>query len=99
MARITKIELEQQLIASQRDNAALRHELSVLRARVAQLEHEAQEATCAGDDTGPVAGPGDVLAKPVVRADWPTAPRKLPAHFVAAREAAMRLGRVVRVGA
>jgi hypothetical protein len=33
---------------------------------------------------------------------WPTAPkaaRQLPAHFVAAREAAMRLGRVVRVGA
>ena len=39
--------------------------------------------------------------------DWPTAdevqapraPRTLPAHFVAAREAAMRLGRAVKVGA
>lgn len=39
--------------------------------------------------------------------DWPTAgevqapraPRTLPAHFVAAREAAMRLGRTVKVTA
>lgn len=39
--------------------------------------------------------------------DWPTADavkapraaRTLPAHFVAAREAAMRLGRAVKVGA
>lgn len=40
--------------------------------------------------------------KPVAaeRADWPAAPRahKLPAHFAAAREAAMRLGRSVKVG-
>lgn len=36
--------------------------------------------------------------------DWPSAAavkaqRTLPAHFAAAREAAMRLGRVVKVGA
>jgi hypothetical protein len=36
---------------------------------------------------------------PVTKSDWPTAPRKLPPHFVAAREMAMRSGRVVRVGA
>jgi transposase-like protein len=47
----------------------------------------------------------------VTRSDWPTAAgatgttgaarpaHKLPEHFVAAREAAMRLGRSVRVGA
>ena len=37
-------------------------------------------------------------------ANWPTAARvraerQLPAHFVAAREAAMRLGRAVKIGA
>ena len=36
---------------------------------------------------------------PAPKTEWPSAPRKLPAHFVAAREAAMRLGRAVKVTA
>ena len=86
MARTTKLELEQALIASQRDNHLLREQNSVLRASNEVLRTKLAEA--AEDKT--------------TTADWPKAPRaerKLPAHFVAAREAAMRLGRVVRVGA
>lgn len=82
MARTTKLELEQALVASQRDNAALRTELSVLRAQLDAAQRD--------------------VALPSVRSDWPTAKvatgRKLPAHFAAAREAAMRLGRSVKVG-
>lgn len=77
MSRTTKLELEQALIASQRDNAALREQLSIAQAQIAMLS--TPKAT-------PVA--------------WPDAPqRTLPAHFVAAREAAMRLGRAVKVSA
>ena len=103
MARITKVELEQQLVASQRDNAALRAEVSVLRAEVARLSAQ---------PLAPQAQPQAAGAAGSAAADWPTAAqaqrvqrvavqrttRQLPAHFVAAREAAMRLGRAVKVG-
>lgn len=80
MARTTKIELEQQLIATQRDNAALRAEVSALRAEVDRLSRTEPRT-------------------------WPTVKqhlaggKSLPAHFAAAREAAMRLGRSVKVSA
>lgn len=80
MARTTKHELEQQLIVSQRDNAALREQNSVLRAEIDRLSRTEPQP-------------------------WPTvkqhliATRKVPEHFAAAREAAMRLGRSVKVSA
>lgn len=73
-SRTTKPELERALIASQRDNAALREQLSIAQAQIALLSKP--------------------RATPVA---WPTATRPLPAHFAAAREAAMRMGRSVKV--
>ena len=119
MSRTTKPELERQLIASQRDNAALREQISVLRAQLEAtqlrevemanaLEHAAGLPRCTWVNTThtefmaltrKAAAPAETKTTTV---DLPTAPRakrELPAHFAAAREAAMRLGRVVRVDA
>lgn len=91
MARTTKLELEQALIASQRDNAALRLALSESRANVESLR------TLLRNEEHRVAMLSTPKATPVA---WPDAPqRTLPAHFAAAREAAMRLGRAVKVSA
>lgn len=75
----TKLELQQLLLASQHDVAALRHELSIARAEVERLKRSAQREE---------------------QSDWPTVAkhvRQIPAHFAAAREAAMRLGKAVKV--
>ena len=92
MARTTKLELEQQLIASQRDNAALRMELSTLRA---ELERAARTLQVGSEQEQANA------AQRVYHATRPAQPtqRQLPAHFIAARELAMRTGRSVKVGA
>lgn len=78
MARITKVELEQQLMCKGKELAAAREEISTLRAEVERLERAQGVATPA----------------PAPRV---YTPRALPAHMQAAKEAAMRLGRVVRV--
>lgn len=105
MARITKVELEQQLIASQRDNAALRERISILEAEVARLSALAVDAaqTLQSGDEQAQADAAQRVYREAKTADWPTAPvapkakRQLPAHFIAAREAAMRLGRCIKV--
>ncbi len=138
--RITKPELEQALLASQRDNAALREQISVLRLQLSMaeqcikdtsdqatehiealkaqleatqlreaemanaLEHAAGLPRCTWVNTTHAEFMGMTReatqpTMPAPKTEWPSAPRKLPAHFVAAREAAMRLGRAVKVTA
>jgi hypothetical protein len=90
MTRITKLELEQRLIASQRDNVALREQLSVLRAQLASAA-QTMQAGCEQAQAN--------AAQQLYRAAAPRPARSLPSHFAAARELAMRTGRSVRVGA
>lgn len=82
-------------------------------ARIAELEAQLAEssAPCAlpqGYDSRPFGYTGQLYVEsqmrriaglPLGSAPKVIAPRTLPAHFVAAREAAIRLGKVVRVEA
>lgn len=81
--KMTKAQLVEHAAAQGREITRLREQLSIARAAA----HAAHSDT--GDWDWPTAG--DVQA--------PRPARALPAHFVAAREAAMRLGRAVKVGA
>ena len=98
MARITKVELEQQLMCKGKELAAAREEISVLQAEVERLRRlagAAAEALQQGDEQAQANA-----AQRIYREARPSVPhtrRPLPAHMQAAREAAMRLGRVVRV--
>ena len=84
MARVTKVELEQQLVAQGKALAAAREEVSVLKAEVERLRCMAQRDS---------AQRGSAQRDSVQRGPW-----QRPAHMEAAREAAMRLGKVVLVG-
>lgn len=110
MARTTKLELEQQLIASQRDNAALRLALSEARANVESLRTQYRELSTAYDyqsaelaetNTEREALRQSLAVTRIERnhLQGQVNERKVPAHFAAARELAMRTGRCVKVGA
>ena len=80
--RTTKLELEQQLIAQGKELEGLRTQLLDLRAAY----KAAREQAFAPDTHAPRVYTPRVYT-----------PRALPAHFVAAREAAMRMGVVTKV--
>lgn len=75
-------------------------------ARTTKLELEQrlaaaqQEVVALRHEVSALRADNERLRGKATRVDWPAAPRahKLPAHFAAAREAAMRLGRSVKVG-
>lgn len=71
-------------------NAAVKQERDELRELVVVLRAGLQAAVAPLPVPNPLPAPKRVYA--------PRAPRELPAHFAAAREAAMRMGRSVRVG-
>ncbi len=113
MARssITKAELAQQLATAQQDNEALRAQLEALRAELEALKAQAQSA----QPEPQRAVPEPVLAQAPSTPAARTYVRRAPDHsgkvldeltgrwmlpgFIAARDAAMRTGRSVRVGA
>lgn len=102
MARTTKLELEQALIASQRDNAALRLALSEARANVESLRVllRNEEIRHEEANTEREALRQSLAVTRIERnhLQGQVNERKVPAHFAAARELAMRTGRCVKVG-
>ena len=88
--RITKLELEQRLVAQGKELEGLRLALSIAKAEAEMFARSAHNAIARADGLNPVTG------QPAKRA---YTPRALPAHFIAAREAAMRMGVVTKVTA
>lgn len=88
----TRLVLATELVARNAECEALRTQLSIAKHEVAMFARTAHDAIARNDGLDPVTG---------VQASTPKtiAPRALPAHFAAAREAAMRLGRSVKVSA
>jgi septal ring factor EnvC (AmiA/AmiB activator) len=104
----TRAALAAALAEANTEREALRAALSLVRVELASAKNALTDLGEAADDARANEHEGvnadhvaDVVRKaiPVAWPAAPKAPRKLPPHFVAAREAAMRLGRVVRVGA
>lgn len=91
MATVTKLELSQRLEASLKEVVAMRQRISVLEAECARKEREL--AALAEQQRG-LHGQAPKAECSVRRTQW-----QRPAYMEAAREAAMRLGKVVRVGA
>ena len=104
----TRLALATALVEANKEREALRAALSLARVERNAAQNaltnlgEAADDARANEHEGVNAGyVADVVRKATPVA-WPAAPkaqRKLPPHFVAAREMAMRSGRVVRVGA
>lgn len=88
MAQVTKLELSQRLEASLKEVVALRQRISVLEAECARKERELAALAEQQRSQAPKA------QRVVRRTPW-----QRPAHMEAAREAAMRMGKVVRVEA
>jgi hypothetical protein len=91
----TRLVLATELVARNTECEALRTRLSIAQHEVAMFARTAHDAIARNDGLDPVTGAGLPAPKTIA----PRAPRPLPAHFVAAREAAMRLGKCVKVSA
>ena len=103
----TRVALAAALVEANAEREALRAALSLARVELASAKNALALTEQFAEDCSNLAdrqiqelcAKYDALYASMPRTTAPKAARQLPPHFVAAREAAMRLGRVVRVGA